>query len=105
MRHLIVSRTVILLATVLFASAVGFVWLAGRPKVGRDETDVRPVTDTTAAALFARSCASCHTPDSLKPAVGRDREAARNALETFLRTHGDTSEEEDRLIADYLTAP
>jgi hypothetical protein len=105
MRHLIVSRVVMLLGAVLCAAAFGFVWLAGRPQSGPVEADVVAEPSTTAAALFARSCASCHTPDSLRTPVGRDREAARRDLEIFLRTHGDTSEQEDRLIADYLTTP
>ena len=105
MRHLIVSRIVVLLGAVLCAAAFGFVWLAGRPQDGPVEAELVQEPSAAAATLFARSCASCHTPDSLREGVGRDREAARRALETFLQSHGDTSDQEDRLIADYLTAP
>jgi hypothetical protein len=48
------------------------------------------------AALFASYCGRCHTPDRLR----LDRN--RTGLEAFLRTHGDSSDADDRVILDYL---
>ena len=102
MRHVIVSRVAFALAGVLVASAAAFVWLAERPPAAAPPaaTYESPVAD--GAALFAKSCSSCHTPDTLRPQPGADVDAARQALESFLRTHGETSNAEDRLIAEFL---
>lgn len=97
MRHVAVRRTALLLAIVLVGCAALFAWLVGR------EAEPAPATlASEGAAPFQEYCASCHAEERLRPLVAAADSARRLELERFLRSHGRSSDAEDRLILDYL---
>jgi mono/diheme cytochrome c family protein len=61
---------------------------------------------STAAAVFDRACATCHTVERLRAALrsSTDRNATRDAWLTLLGGHGDTSDAEDRELIDFLVS-
>ena len=92
MRHVIVRRAAILLTALFLAAAAAFVWLTGRGAIA-EAPAAQPPPAAAGAALFERHCASCHAAGDLRAAPD---------LETFLKTHGESTDDEDRLIAEYL---
>lgn len=95
MRHVIVLRAAILLTALFLAAAGSFVWLTGRGAIPETPASQPPPRSpaSAGAALFARHCASCHAADDLPAAP---------ELEVFLKTHGESTDHEDRQIAEYL---
>lgn len=101
MRHVVVRRTALLLGAVLLAATGLFAWLVSRPPAAAGPApDAVPARG---ASLFQTHCASCHTLESVRPAV-LGLPARRTEIEQFLADHGEASEAEDRLILDYLEA-
>lgn len=100
MRHVAVRRSALVLGGVFVVCAGLFAWAVSRetPAVGV----AQPASAPAGAVLFGTFCASCHTAESLRPSVTGPG-ANREELETFLAEHGDASEEQDRLILDYLS--
>lgn len=92
MRHVIVRRAAILLTALFLAAAASFVWLTGRGAIPEAPASQPPLVPA-GAALFERHCASCHAADAVRAAPD---------LEMFLKTHGESTDDEDRQIADYL---
>lgn len=108
MRHVAVRRVTLVLGGALLLYAAAFAWLVddqpqatttfGRPAVG-----ARPSDD--GRLLFEQHCAACHTVGDLVPGLRDGGTNARSAAETFLRDHGDATDEEDRSILEYLSGP
>jgi hypothetical protein len=130
MRHTVVRRTTLALSVLLVSSAGLFAWLVSPRGVEApaesppSPVEPAPVTAPTpssvspkspakvpspasppqtaplpdGAALYRTYCGRCHSTSSLKLAE------PRRDLEVFLRTHGDASDAEDRLILDFLAA-
>jgi mono/diheme cytochrome c family protein len=59
------------------------------------------------ADLFEDACGACHTAASLSERLrsAPDPGAVRARFETFLRDHGETSDDDDRRILDWLSRP
>ena len=49
--------------------------------------------------MYETYCAGCHPVETLRAELSAER---RRELEAFLGKHGKSSDEEDRLIIDYL---
>lgn len=106
MRHVAVRRTALILATVFVVCAGLFAWITAErepesPGTASSAEAAAPVPaeDAEGAALYEAYCARCHPVDSLRTEMSVDR---RRELEEFLQKHGRSSDEEDRLIIDYL---
>ena len=106
MRHVAVRRTALILATVFVVCAGLFAWLTtGREAAFADAAasaeGVSPVpaADAEGATLYETYCAECHTVETLRTEMSAE---GRRELEAFVRKHGKSSDEEDRLIIDYL---
>jgi mono/diheme cytochrome c family protein len=111
------SRTVrtftLALAALFAAAALGFGWLANRPRGSGGQATAQtappaadPAADPAAGArLFETYCASCHTAEALRRvALARaDRVRARAELERFLENHGGAAAEQNRAIVAYVT--
>ena len=112
MRHPIVSRVAAAFVALFLVCAGLFAWQkagarTGRP--GKSVTAVAPAAPTapaSGAALFDRSCASCHAADAIARTLrtGADRAGRLRDLDGFLQHHGEAAPDEDRLILDYLFA-
>ena len=106
MRHVAVRRTALILATVFVVCAGLFAWLtAGREAASAGATAAQGVTSVPAAEArgatsYETYCAGCHPVDALRAEMSAER---RRQLEGFLRKHGKSSDDEDRLIVEYLT--
>jgi mono/diheme cytochrome c family protein len=109
MRSRAVRTFTLALAALFAAAALGFGWLANRPRGsgGPATADTAaPAADPAAGArLFETYCASCHTAEALRRvALARaDRVRARAELERFLDHHGGAAAEQNRAIVAYLT--
>lgn len=105
MRHVVVRRTALILATVFVACAGLFAWhMTGRHTPASDAAAPAAAVSPTSgeaegARLYETYCARCHPIDTLRAEMRAER---RRALEAFLQTHGKSSDDEDRLIVDYL---
>lgn len=106
MRHIAVRRTALVLATAFVVCAGLFAWLTAGPGTPSVEAPApaapasrEPATHAEGARLYETYCAGCHPVDSLRTEISAGR---RRELDAFLRTHGESSDEEDRLILDYL---
>ena len=107
MRHVAVRRTALILATVFVVCAGLFAWLtaereaasAGATASAQGVTPV-PAAEARGATSYETYCAGCHPVDALRAEMSAER---RRQLEAFLRKHGKSSDEEDRLIVEYLT--
>lgn len=98
MRHQVVKRVTVLLAILVLLSAGAFAWLVR----DQPETSPPPAQDAPAgASLFERHCTPCHSAGGLRQTF-RDSGATRAAWERLLGRHGKATDEEDRLILDYL---
>lgn len=102
MRYVAVKRVTGLIGLLLVLAAGGFAWLV------RDEPPPPAAPAAQApgappgAALFERQCEQCHTVDDLRRTLRAGGEAKRTAWLEFLRDHAESSDEEDRLILEYL---
>lgn len=106
MRHVSVRRTALILATVFVVCAGLFASLttereAASPGGAASAEGVSPLpaADAEGATLYETYCARCHPVDTLRTEMSAEK---RRELEAFLRKHGKSSDEEDRLIVDYL---
>jgi mono/diheme cytochrome c family protein len=106
MRHVAVRRVTLVLGAGFVVYAAAFAWLV------RDEPVPAPTPEQSAPAqestaegrlLFERHCATCHTVEGLAPGIREGGPNGRGAAETFLQDHGDSTDEGDRLILDYLS--
>lgn len=108
MRHVAVRRVTLLLGAGFVVYAGAFAWLVRdeRAPSTTPEQSV-PAAESTAEGrlLFERSCATCHTVEELAPGLREGGTNGRSAAEAFLRDHGDATNEEDRLILDYVSGP
>lgn len=107
MRHVIVNRVTAALFTVFLLCAGLFAWMAPpRTDAAREEerTPQSAPSVTDGETLFARHCASCHTPEDVASTLGIGAERAQRMgeFETFLQDHGEATPHEDRLILEYL---
>lgn len=108
MRHVAVRRVTLLLGAAFVLYAGAFAWLVGdEPVTATTPEQSVPAREFTAEGrlLFERSCATCHSIEDLAPGLREGGTNGRSAAEAFLRDHGDATNEEDRLILDYLSAP
>jgi cytochrome c5 len=106
MRHVIVTRVVVLLAALFVGAVALFTWAATRPRapesveaVGTEEAGER----RSGAELFSRHCASCHDETigaSYRDAA--DRDAAAAAFREFLVDHYGPSPAGNVRIVRYL---
>jgi mono/diheme cytochrome c family protein len=99
MRHVAVRRVTGFLGAAFVLCAVAFVWLV-RDERSAPAAAVRPSAD--GSLLFERHCAACHGVGDLRGRLRDPQAMERTALEAFLRDHGDATDEEDRLIVDFL---
>lgn len=124
MRHAQVTRFSFGMLALALAAALGFAWRASRPGAdasgasaptpGAASRAAEPAASASSAAalsaqaqaLFAAQCADCHTPEELvdglraAPAL----EAAAAAMRARLAEHGEGSDEQDRLLVEWLLA-
>lgn len=104
MRYVVVKRVTGSLGVFLVLAAGLFAWLV------RDEppAPAAPAAQTPAtprgAALFEGQCGQCHTADDLRGPLRAGGEAKRSAWLEFLKDHAEASDEEDRLILEYLAS-
>lgn len=107
MRHVTVRRTALILAAVFIVSAGLFAWFTATERetasqgaeAPAEAAAPVPAADTGGAMLYETYCARCHPAGTLR--IETSAEKLRE-LEAFLQTHGRSSDEEDRLIVDYL---
>lgn len=106
MRHVTVRRTALILAAVFVVCAGLFAWLTrAREAASADDTTSAlrlasvPAAEAQGATLYETYCARCHPVDTLQAETSPE---GRRKLEAFLRKHGKSSDEEDRLIVEYL---
>jgi cytochrome c5 len=106
MRHVAVRRTALILATVFVVCAGLFAWLATDREAASADAAASaegvspvPAAEAGGAALYETYCAGCHPVETLRAELSAER---RRELEAFLGKHGKSSDEEDRLIIDYL---
>jgi mono/diheme cytochrome c family protein len=108
MRHVAVRHVTLVLAGALLVYAAAFAWLVDDEPQATAPSD-RPVAGAYPSEdgrlRFEQHCAACHTVGDLVPGLRDGGTKARSAAETFLRDHGDATEEEDRLIVEYLSGP
>jgi mono/diheme cytochrome c family protein len=108
MRYVAVRRVTFVLGAALLLYAAAFVWLVDDQPQATTTSD-RPVADgqpsAEGGALFQQHCAACHSIGDLAPELRDGGTNARSAAETFLRDHGDATDEEDRHILEYLSGP
>jgi mono/diheme cytochrome c family protein len=84
-------------------AAVAFAWFAHRdPAPPRG--DPSQLAAGAGAALFEQHCASCHAPDDLREALGDGDTARRRELELFLKDHGESADDQDHVILEFLAA-
>jgi len=99
MRHVVVTRSVVVLGLVLAGACLLFARLVSRPAE-------MAVPRSAGEALFERRCAGCHAPAdvdaSLRPPA--ERAAASAELHRFLRGHGHCSPDEDEALVEFLSA-
>ena len=98
MRHVIVTRVTAFLTGLVLAAAVLFTWLTTPAKLAAPDA----VVSTDGARLFEAYCASCHTPDALRPAFRDLTPGQRQVIEAFLTRHGEAATEDDLRILEYL---
>jgi mono/diheme cytochrome c family protein len=106
MRHVAVRRTALVLATAFVVCAALFAWLTSGRQADLAGYPSPPAPDSAAsspategARLYETYCARCHPADTLRSEMPPER---RRELEAFLKDHGQSSDQEDRLILDYL---
>ena len=104
MRHVAVRRAALILATVFVLFAGLFAWMAGRGGSHEQisiaiEEAPQAAAEHRGAALYDTFCARCHPVETLRGPLNEER---YRELEVFLRKHVKSSDEEDRLILDYL---
>ncbi|MCS6948811.1 MAG: cytochrome c [Steroidobacteraceae bacterium] len=93
-------RAALLFLTGTVVAAAGFAFLRSGEAPPQSAEATHP-----GAPLFARHCASCHTPTDIAASLkrgGPDLDANAAALERFLATHGAADAAQDRLIVAYL---
>jgi cytochrome c5 len=104
MRHVAVRRAALILATVFVLFAGLFAWTTTRDdseengSIAVEETR-RAAAEPGGAALYDAYCARCHPVETLRTPLSQER---YRELQEFLRKHGKSSDDEDRLILDYL---
>jgi mono/diheme cytochrome c family protein len=102
MRHVVVRRAAVLLGALFLGAALVFAWFASQePSPPERAAPSQPVAGT-GAALFEQHCGSCHIPADLREALGDGGTARRRELELFREEHGDSADDEDRLILESL---
>jgi mono/diheme cytochrome c family protein len=103
MRHVAVTRSVVVLGLVLAGACLLFARLVSRPAG-------TAVPRSAGEALFEQRCAGCHVPAdvdaSLRPPAERAAAsaAASAELRRFLRGHGHSSPDEDEALVEFLSA-
>lgn len=104
MRHVIVTRIVVLLSVVFVAAVALFAWAATRPVVA-PRAAPQAAAGRGGAELFDRHCAMCHDTgiaDDYRAAADRDRSAA--AFRELLVDHYGPSPDGIALIVEHLMA-
>lgn len=101
MRHLIVSRVTVLLASFFLVAALLFVRLV-TPELERNSAPGMEAA-IDGSALFDTHCSSCHASDAFQTEFRELSDVRRRQLEQFLADHGDAAPEEDRAILAYLS--
>ncbi len=107
MRHLYARRIFMGLALFFAGSAVVFGYLASRKAkevAPAAASGARDGTEHRGAELFVTYCGSCHTAESLRPGAVSASAAERQRILQFLQDHGRASDEQDRLIMEYLAS-
>ena len=98
MRHVVVTRTVMVLALMSAGACLLFASYVGR--AGRERPAGAPAV-TAGGELFERRCAGCHAAAEVAPAAD-DPAVARASLLRFLAGHGHSDAVESDRIADFL---
>ena len=101
MRHVFVRRIFFGLAALFVVCAVIFALLVTR-EPGDSSSPAVEAERHAGSALFASDCGSCHTAESLRPGVVDATAEQRREILRFLEDHGRASDEQDRLIVEYL---
>lgn len=101
MRHVFVRRIFFALAVLFVLCAVAFALLVTR-EPGDPPPPATEAGQHAGADLFASYCGSCHTAESLRPGVVDATVEQRREILRFLEDHGRASDEQDRLIVEYL---
>ncbi|MCL4848640.1 MAG: hypothetical protein KJ066_19000 [Acidobacteria bacterium] len=103
MRHVIVTRIVVLLSVVFVVAVALFAWAATRPVAAPRAAP--QAAGPSGAELFDRHCAMCHDTDiadGYRTAADRDRSAA--AFRELLVDHYGPSPDGIALIVEHLMA-
>jgi mono/diheme cytochrome c family protein len=96
MRHVVVTRTVVVLGLALAGACLAFAAV----QVSRSAPEARGAPASPAAEVFARRCAGCHAIEEVAPVAGGAEERTR--LLRFLAGHGQSDPSEDAALADFL---
>lgn len=98
MLHSRPARLAVLLVAMLGLASWLFAVLAGRNAIALDAVH-------DGRRLFETYCGTCHEPAAMRTTVRARPSSTRDELLVYLRDHGESNDEEDRAIVDYLLRP
>ncbi|MFM7102217.1 MAG: c-type cytochrome [Verrucomicrobiota bacterium] len=109
MLHARVTRVALVFGGLAAGAVLLFAALANRaPAPAPAPAPAGPAApERSGAELFTQHCGRCHEPRELAPSLRRkpDRAQARQEAIGFLRDHGDSTDDEDVRIVDFLLQP
>lgn len=107
MLHAMITRVALVFGGLAAGAVLLFAALANRAPVPSPALPGPAAPARSGAELFTQHCGRCHETRELTPSLRRkpDRAKARQEAIAFLRAHGDSTDDEDVRIVDFLLLP